>query len=176
MLNFGGVPPKKNKGVQELHSYSSHSQFFCWYCQNLLVILLMAEIRLTSWSGKYPIIYRVFIHPFGGCLGFQPSTFPRFLDPSLLHGGFQKLWRLHRSGKQLHHKAILPGFQEGIFGSTPCWIKKGCSIEVHTNTHIMLGNACFCLVVALCWMLGRFWVIKGTSDCFFLNNWKIGSQ
>ena len=32
-----------------------------------------SEIRLTSWYGKYPIIYRVLNIP-GGCLGFRPST------------------------------------------------------------------------------------------------------
>ena len=35
--------------------------------------MLMEEIRLTSWYGKYPIIYRVLYIP-GGCLGFLPST------------------------------------------------------------------------------------------------------
>ena len=32
-----------------------------------------SEIRLTSWYGEYPIIYRVLYIP-GGCLGFLPST------------------------------------------------------------------------------------------------------
>ncbi len=36
-------------------------------------ILLMEEIRLTSWYGEFPIIYRVWYIP-GGCLGFLPST------------------------------------------------------------------------------------------------------
>ena len=35
-------------------------------------ILLMEEIRLTSWYGKYPIIYKVLYIP--GGVGFQPST------------------------------------------------------------------------------------------------------
>ena len=39
----------------------------------LVIILLMEEIRLTSWYGKYPIIYMVLYIP-GGCLGFLPST------------------------------------------------------------------------------------------------------
>ena len=35
----------------------------CWESSKIReVILLMAEIRLTSWYGRYPIIYRVFIH------------------------------------------------------------------------------------------------------------------
>ena len=35
-------------------------------------LLLMEEIRLTSWYGKYPIIYMVLYIP--GCAGFLPST------------------------------------------------------------------------------------------------------
>ena len=36
------------------------------------MILLMSEIRLTSWYGKYSVIYRVLYIPGGA--GFQPST------------------------------------------------------------------------------------------------------
>ena len=38
-----------------------------------------SEILLTSWYGKYPIIYRVLYIP-GGCLGFRPSTVPFLLS------------------------------------------------------------------------------------------------
>ena len=41
----------------------------CLWCG---MILLMEEIRLTSWYGKYPVIYRVLYIPGGA--GFLPST------------------------------------------------------------------------------------------------------
>ena len=37
------------------------------------VILWMEEIRLTSWYGKYPSLFRVLYIP-SDCLGFLPST------------------------------------------------------------------------------------------------------
>ncbi len=37
-----------------------------------MIILLMAEIRLTSWYGKFPIVHRVLYIPGGA--GFLPST------------------------------------------------------------------------------------------------------
>ncbi len=40
--------------------------------QNLSLLLLMEEIRLTSWYGKYPIMYMVLYIPGGA--GFLPST------------------------------------------------------------------------------------------------------
>ena len=46
-----------------------------WSCLAVAVhILLMEEIWLTSWYGKYPIIYMVLYIP-GGCLGFLPQQY-----------------------------------------------------------------------------------------------------
>ena len=62
----------------ELRSVDPH-----WPCEGtqgthevggrFVLVLLMAEIRLTTKDDDYPIIYRVLTMP-GGCLGFQPST------------------------------------------------------------------------------------------------------
>ena len=48
-----------------------------------LDLLLMEEIRLTSWFGKHSIIYRVFVHPRWLGRGFLPLTVSliRSLDP-----------------------------------------------------------------------------------------------
>ncbi len=70
---------------QSLKHVASHSLN---YEQLLAVRLLMAEIRLTSWYGKYPIIYRVSYIP--GDARFQPST----VVLSIL---IWLLWKIHEN-------------------------------------------------------------------------------
>ena len=57
---------------------------WCFFWGGCSVMLLMEEIRLTSWYGKYPTIYRVSYIP-GGCLGFLPSTV----------GGWLNFWNMN---------------------------------------------------------------------------------
>ena len=44
------------------------------FLQFLWMVVLMEEIRLTSWYGEYPVIYRVLCIQTVCCLGFLPST------------------------------------------------------------------------------------------------------
>ena len=57
----------------EIHTFNRFSirlQGVCWFILvSFYLIRLMAEIRPTSWYGKFPMIYRVLYIP-GGCLGF----------------------------------------------------------------------------------------------------------
>ena len=52
-----------------------------------------SEIRLTSWYGKYPIIYRV-SYMSGGCLGFLPSTVSSRMFPGDMPTDVAYCWGL----------------------------------------------------------------------------------
>ncbi len=61
-------------------------------CFALWKILLMEEIRLTSWYGSLSHYLRRALYIPGGSLGFLPSTvWVQFLHPSLRH---MRLWKL----------------------------------------------------------------------------------
>ena len=69
----------------------------------VILILLMEQIRLTSWYGKYPIIYRV-SYMSGACFGFLPST----VVIHVILSGFPR-----KSPKQLPSKSLFSILRPG---------------------------------------------------------------
>ena len=78
----------------------------------------MEEIQLTSWYGKYPMIYRVFIYIAGGDRRIsEPSTVFPLIFPTSLH--FTPPW-LNKPGRlEFQSHQVLQQLGPGDKGSLP---------------------------------------------------------